>query len=413
MLSRGCAFVVLVLIAGPANAGTGSWTLAGRVLDAQGRPAVGVELSVIWNANGVSIDEVHKIEKGKGDPHLLDINEGRMEPWGDHPTRSDAQGRFSVPMSWSNGFLLALDRERKHGALVVVDLPVSASGVKVTLEPLVRLRGTVRLATGQHPDWVNVIVCLPQSEKFPLRFNRVAVCSSLEQRFEFLLPAGRYELDAGAQVSGRGFELEPFRPVTVTAGSHDVDAGQLELSPTRPGRYQRIQEARSKGTWRDVDRTKLYGQPAPRWNAVDARGIPKGAQVADFKGKWVLVYFWGPWCRPCLGRHLPALMEFYEAQKKESDRFEIVTVCNSEPDIKTLADLDRQLQPVVKAVWHQPLPFPIVLDNTLKTVENFGVAGEKFLFDPAGRLVPGDENTLAEKLKSTERDGPKRSDPKP
>lgn len=106
-------------------------------------------------------------------------------------------------------------------------------------------------------------------------------------------------------------------------------------------------------------------------------------------------------------------MEFYEAQKKESDRFEIVTVCNSEPDIKTLADLDRQLQPVVKAVWHQPLPFPIVLDNTLKTVENFGVAGEKFLFDPAGRLVPGDENTLAEKLKSTERDGPKRSDPKP
>jgi len=224
MLSRGCVFVVLVLIAGPATAGTGSWTLAGRVIDAQGRPVAGVELSVNWNANGVSAEEVRRIEKGAGDPHRLDINEGHMEPWGDHPTRTDAQGRFSVPMSWTNGFLLALDRERKQGALVVVDLPVSASGVKVTLEPLVRLRGTVRLATGQHPDWVNVIVCLPQSEKFPLRFNRVAVCSSLEQRFEFLLPTGRYELEAGAQVSGRGFELDSFRLVTLAARSRDVDA---------------------------------------------------------------------------------------------------------------------------------------------------------------------------------------------
>jgi thiol-disulfide isomerase/thioredoxin len=413
MLSRVCAFVVLALIAGPATAGSGSWTLAGRVLDAQGRPAVGVELSVIWNANGVSIDEIHKIEKGKGDPHRLDVNEGHMEPWGDHPTRTDAQGRFSVPMSWSNGFLLALDRERKQGALVVVDLPVSASDIKVTLAPLMRLRGTVRLATGQHPDWVSVIVRQPPSENFPLRFNRVAVCSSREQRFEFLLPAGRYELEAGAQVSERRFELEPFRPITLAAGSHDVDAGTLALTPTRPGRFDRIQEARLKGAWRSVDHTKLYGQLAPQWNAVDARGIPKGAQVADFKGKWVLVYFWGPWCRPCLGRHLPALMEFYEAHNKERDRFEIVTVCNTEPDIKTMAHLDRELQPVVKSVWHKPLPFPIVLDNTLNTTETFGVAADKLLFDPAGRLVPGDETTLAEKLAQTKHDDPNRGRSKP
>ena len=173
-----------------------------------------------------------------------------------------------------------------------------------------------------------------------------------------------------AGVGAPDLNSSSFRPVTLAAGSHDVDAGALVLTPTRPGRFDRIQEARLKGAWRSVDHTKLYGQPAPQWNAVDARGIPKGAQVADFKGKWVLVYFWGPWCRPCLGRHLPALMEFYEAHKKERDRFEIVTVCNTEPDIKTMADLDRELQPVVKSVWHKPLPFPIVLDNTLITTEN-------------------------------------------
>jgi hypothetical protein len=90
-----------------------------------------------------------------------------------------------------------------------------------------------------------------------------------------------------------------------------------------------------------------------------------------------------------------------------------VTVCNAEPEIKTMADLDRKLEPVVKAVWHQPLPFPVVLDNTLNTMENFGVAGEKFLFDPAGRLVRGDETTLAEKLKSTKPDSPQRGGPQP
>jgi thiol-disulfide isomerase/thioredoxin len=412
MLFRGCVVAALVLIAGPATAGTGPWTLAGRVFDADGHPAADVDLSVIWNANGVSLEELHRIERGKGDPQRLNINEGHMEPWGDHPARTDAQGRFSVPLSWTNGFLLALDRERKHGALIVVDPPVSKSDVKVTLGPLVRLHGAVRLATGQHPDWVNVLVRLPHSDRLPLRLDRVAVCSSLEQRFEFPLPAGRYELESGAEVSGQEYELKSLRAVTLRAGSRDADAGTLELTPTRPGRFDRIQEARAKGTWRDVDRAKLYGRPAPRWNAVDTRGIPKDAQVADFKGKWVFVYFWAPWCRPCLGRHLPALVEFYEAHKKDRDRFEMITVCNSEPDIKTMADLDRQLQPVVKAVWRKPLPLPIVLDNTLVTMENFGVAGDKFLFDPAGRLVPGDENTLADKLKRTPLDGSKQTVPR-
>jgi hypothetical protein len=93
-------------------------------------------------------------------------------------------------------------------------------------------------------------------------------------------------------------------------------------------------------------------------------------------------------------------MEFYEAHKDERDRFEIVSVCTTEPEIKTMADLNRELKPVVKAVWHgKQIPFPIVLDNTLISTENFGLTASKLLFDPEGRLVPGDEKTLAEKLK--------------
>ena len=114
---------------------------------------------------------------------------------------------------------------------------------------------------------------------------------------------------------------------------------------------------------------------------------------------------------------MPALTRFYEAHQLQRDQFEIVAVCNAEPETKTMDELDRLLAPVVKEVWHgKPLPFPLVLDNTIQTAENFGIEliiGKKLLFDPAGRLVPGDEKTLGEKLKSTELDSPKRGGPQP
>ena len=119
----------------------------------------------------------------------------------------------------------------------------------------------------------------------------------------------------------------------------------------------------------------------------------------------MLVYFFGPYCAPCLGQTLPALTRFYEAHQLQRDQFEIVAVLNAEPETKTMNELDRLLVTVVKEVWHgKPLPFPLVLDNTIQTAENFGIEliiGKKLLFDPAGRLVPGDEKTLAAKLKST------------
>jgi thiol-disulfide isomerase/thioredoxin len=240
---------------------------------------------------------------------------------------------------------------------------------------------------------------LPESENFPIGLGRMAVCYSGQSRFEFQLPPGRYEFEASGDLAGQLYELSHLQRVIVPAGSRDVDAGVLELTLPPARRNDRIREAQAKGTWPNVDHTKLYGQPAPKWHAVDARGIAKDAQISDFKGKWVLLYFWGPWCASCLGQKLPELMEFYEVHKEQRDRFEIITICSTEPEIKTMGDLDRELEPIMRTVWHHELPFPVILDNTLKTSESFGVAVDKLLIDPDGRLVPGDEKTLAEKLK--------------
>ncbi len=127
------------------------------------------------------------------------------------------------------------------------------------------------------------------------------------------------------------------------------------------------------------------------------------AQPSDFRGKWVLVYFWGMWCPPCVEEKIPKLREFCEAHKTERDRFELISVCTElDPKMQTMADFDRKLQPIKKVVWQgTELPFPVLLDNTSQSMENFGVdlLGITVLIDPTGRLVEGDESTLAAILK--------------
>ena len=78
--------------------------------------------------------------------------------------------------------------------------------------------------------------------------------------------------------------------------------------------------------------------------------------------------------------------------------------------MKTMADLDRKLEAIVTHLWRgRKLPFPEILDNAGTTLENFGVEafGIKVLVDPQSRLIPDDENTLAEKLNDTTEGGPK------
>ena len=67
----------------------------------------------------------------------------------------------------------------------------------------------------------------------------------------------------------------------------------------------------------------------------------------------MLVYFWGMWCSPCVETKLPELREFYEAHKTERDRFELISICcKLDAKMQTMADFDRKLKPILKAVWH-------------------------------------------------------------
>ena len=95
-------------------------------------------------------------------------------------------------------------------------------------------------------------------------------------------------------------------------------------------------------------------------------------------------------------------MVFYEAHRDQRDRFEILSICiDVDGDLKSMADVDKGLEPIIKYVWGgKTLPFPILLDPTFRTWERYGLSGlgTVVLIDPDGNLVPGDEETLAKKL---------------
>ncbi len=394
------ATVVLLLLIAPFGAPADEpGVVFGRVVDPAGLPAAGAEVSAFWGANGLRWEQVEAVRDKE--PDKLWHNEGKMEPWGAHRSATDADGRFLILAPERMKTLLIYDRQRRLGAVALFDPKRLDQPVGVRLAPLVRIFGTNRLAGAEGPlQWTCTYLNLPFDEKDPLNRTRMAICGSHEARFEFLVPPGTYDL--GANNNGASAATIEDRRVVITTDQKEVDLGGLVLRPRAGGIQNLTDRAKAKGTWGDYKQN--FGKQPPPWHLTDAKGVAKDAKLSDFRGKWAVLYFWGPNRGPCLGPDLSKLMAFHEAHKAQRDRFEILAFCCDFGE--TLADipaLERQLADVKKAVWGgKDLPFPVLLDNTFQTYERFGLEGNgvsnTLLIDPEGRLVEGDLESLSKKL---------------
>jgi hypothetical protein len=93
----------------------------GRVIDEAGRPFLGASVSALWGANGLTWNQVAAVRGTE--PEKVWQNEGKMQPWSDASTVTDAEGRFSIDIDAPEGksWLLAYDHDRRRGAMIVVD----------------------------------------------------------------------------------------------------------------------------------------------------------------------------------------------------------------------------------------------------------------------------------------------------
>ena len=128
-------------------------------------------------------------------------------------------------------------------------------------------------------------------------------------------------------------------------------------------------------------------QPAPSFTIPDVNGRP--IQLADFKGKYLLIDFWASWCAPCREAN-PLLVEAYEHFKDKN--FTIVSI--SVDDNK-----DRWLE----AIHKDQLSWTNVshLKGWDEVTDLYGVKAvpQNFLLDPKGIIL--DKNIEPENLIAT------------
>jgi thiol-disulfide isomerase/thioredoxin len=108
--------------------------------------------------------------------------------------------------------------------------------------------------------------------------------------------------------------------------------------------------------------------------------------IAAFKGKVVLIDFWGSWCVPCRMSH-PALKDLYK--KYNSKGFEIIGISNELAN----STRDKKAQDIAwrKAIKEDGLPWAQILYDPaiLDLVKDYDINGypTKFLIDQNGKFI--------------------------
>ena len=178
---------------------------------------------------------------------------------------TDGQGRFTLPISFGTRKwgLMAMDKERKRGGLVLLEKKDAEKPVEIALVPLIGVK--VRFFCEElkkHPPQVNLFVHSDKAYVFR--------AGTSDGSFSFRLPPGTYRF----WTSAREFESVE-KTFTLHADTPEVDLDTLDMHTTAIARH--------------------IGKEPPPWHVTDARGIKKDVKLSDFKGKWVLLEFWGHW----------------------------------------------------------------------------------------------------------------------
>jgi len=114
------------------------------------------------------------------------------------------------------------------------------------------------------------------------------------------------------------------------------------------------------------------GSYAPSFSLPDIKG--KNRKLSDFKGKYIVLDFWGTWCGSCI-KGFPKLKEYYSKYK---DKIEFIGI-----------DCRDEIEPWRKAIAKYELEWTNLYSKDEVITANYGITGypTKFLIDKEGKIV--------------------------
>ena len=353
------AIILGVLSAGAVqhvSADEASRTARVRLLDTDGKPVVGADAGFFtWR------------EIGKDELRIFG---------GD---KSDEMGIASVEVKHAGLRLYARHVGRKLAGVSSADPFTATDTITVTMEPGCHVTGQLRCDAFEkltrEQRWTNVY-----ASRDGVRF---AASMSNEMDYEFFLPPGEYELSAYGSYA---HTTKPSLTVPVTAEvTFDIELTETAL-------------------------VKLIGEPAEELQDVVTWKNSPPLELAQLRGRCVILDFWGYWCGPCV-QLMPELFALYDKYK---DRGLVVIGVHVDHDfgeeqVDSVARLDEKLLPIREEAWDgRDVPFPVALclhkpvavgddEVRCRTSATYGVTGypTAILIRPDG-TVYGEFNYRAE-----------------